>query len=57
MQDSVQVEDSVQVKESGLSAFPEDAELVITSVQVLKRPKHRYRIFSERTRLRFMRMS
>ncbi|OMG49227.1 RecX family transcriptional regulator [Paenibacillus macerans] len=39
------MEDSVQVKESGLAAFPEDGELVITSVQVLKRPKHRYRIF------------
>lgn len=29
---------------AGLDAFPEDLELVITSVMMLKRPKHRYRI-------------
>ncbi|WP_110945232.1 regulatory protein RecX [Paenibacillus phocaensis] len=29
---------------SGLDAFPEDTELEITSVLMLKRPKHRYRI-------------
>ncbi|MCK8488675.1 RecX family transcriptional regulator [Paenibacillus sp. MBLB2552] len=29
---------------AGLDAFPEDIELVITSVMMLKRPKHRYRI-------------
>lgn len=29
---------------AGLDAFPEDVELAITSVLMLKRPKHRYRI-------------
>lgn len=29
---------------AGLDAFPEDIELAITSVLMLKRPKHRYRI-------------
>lgn len=29
---------------SGLDAFPEDTELAITSVMMLKRPKYRYRI-------------
>ncbi|RRJ67715.1 regulatory protein RecX [Paenibacillus oralis] len=42
---SHQVEDAGQEEKSGLSAFPEDAELAITSVLMLKRPKHRYRIF------------
>lgn len=40
-----QMEDSGQEEKSGLSAFPDDGELTITSVQMLKRPKHRYRIF------------
>ncbi|GGH18078.1 regulatory protein RecX [Paenibacillus segetis] len=32
-------------EESGLSTFPENIDLTITSVQLLKRPKFRYRIF------------
>lgn len=37
--DEAETEDS-----AGLDAFPEDVELVITSVMMLKRPKYRYRI-------------
>lgn len=36
---------SVQESVQGIGAFPADGELIITSVSLLKRPKHRYRIF------------
>lgn len=37
-------DDSDEEATTGLAAFPEDTELTITSVLMLKRPKHRYRI-------------
>ncbi|MGG6311196.1 regulatory protein RecX [Paenibacillus macerans] len=37
-------DDAVQEEDAGLDAIPEDTDLTITSVLMLKRPKHRYRI-------------
>lgn len=34
-----------QAESVGLDSFPDDEDLTITSVQMLKRPKYRYRIF------------
>lgn len=40
-----QASENPKQEESGLSTFPENIDLTITSVQLLKRPRFRYRIF------------